>query len=76
MDAPGALEFSYQLPVIRAVISLDAMPEPCCCSFLFFFFNFPQVFCLKHFCVCLTRRGPRANNISKTFCHNFECQIN
>lgn len=64
--------FPISLP---AVISLTAMTEPHRCSFLLLVF-FSSGFLLEHFFVCLMPRGPRANNISKPFCRNFECQNN
>lgn len=78
VDAPGALRFSSQLPALchlpdgrDQVTPLFLPVEISCC-----WFSFPQVFCLSVFFVCLTHHRPRANNISKTFCRNFECQNN
>ena len=81
MDAPGALGFSHQLPAgchlpnSHSQATLPVPPVEISWGFVFFSF-FPSGFLLEHFCVCLMHRGPRANNISKTFCHNSESQNN
>lgn len=83
-DAPG-MERSRETQADASKlwgISPAALAKPRRCSFLekspaIAFVNlFSSGFLLEHFRVCLTHCGLLANNISKTFCCNFECRNN